>query len=147
MVVPSTIVICSQVQLFDLAQIPSTAGEIFVSWLTSQVQLFVPKYSYLFPSTAKDRFCSADFPSTARDQFSWADFPSTAVKPQVQTQWMFVLIFLGNMLKIWTFPKTLFMTVFSFRSLYPKFYFLQVPSNSDLGSAMRTQNRDQRISA
>ena len=51
MVVPSTIVICSQVQLFDLAQIPSTAGEIFVSWLTSQVQLFVPKYIYLFPST------------------------------------------------------------------------------------------------
>ena len=51
MVVPSTIVICSQVQLFDLAQIPSTAGEFFVSWLTSQVQSFVPKYIYLFPST------------------------------------------------------------------------------------------------
>ena len=123
-----------------LADFPSTV-------ICSQVHLFVPKYSYSFPSTAKDRFCSADFPSTARDQFSWADFPSTAVKPQVQTQWMFVLIFLGNMLKIWTFRQTLFMTVFSFRSLYPKFNFLQVPSNSDPRSAMRTQNRDQHISA
>ena len=43
--------ICSQVQLLDLAQIPSTAGKIFVSWPTSQVQSFVPKYIYLFPST------------------------------------------------------------------------------------------------
>ena len=123
-----------------LADFPSTV-------ICSQVHLFVPKYSYSFPSTAKDRFCSADFQSTARDQFSWADFPSTAVKPKVQTQWMFVLIFLGNMLKIWTFHQTLFMTVFSFRSLYLKFCLLQFTSNSDPRSAMRTQNRDQRISA
>ena len=103
-----------------LADFPSTV-------ICSQVHLFVPKYSYSFPSTAKDRFCSADFPSTARDQFSWADFPSTGVKPQVQTQWMFVLIFLGNMLKIWTFPKMLFMTVFSFRSCIPNFIFFKSP--------------------